>query len=156
MIDTLFSFSEMVHRNSVPRNINMREEEMRNYIKQLISGSEQWRAMKLVVLGNGRIGKTTLLRAFDRILFPSSIHQVFYSPSFLSFTLSTTFRYHVVIFPFIGNYLFVFIYLTGTLNDQEYHWSRLSHPRSCKWRSYSLGLCRTARVHCDSSVLSFS
>ncbi len=51
--------------------------EMQNYIEQLIAGSEQWRAMKLVVLGNGGIGKTTLLRAFDRLLFPDSAHQVF-------------------------------------------------------------------------------
>ncbi len=76
LFDNFFSFSETVHRNSVPRNVNMKEEEMRNFVEQLIAGSEQWKAMKLVVLGNGRIGKTTLLRAFDQLL-PGSSQKVF-------------------------------------------------------------------------------
>ncbi len=61
----------MVHRNSVPRRIDMSKDEMKNYVEQLMKGSEQWKAMKMVVLGNGRIGKTTLLHSFDQILLPS-------------------------------------------------------------------------------------
>ncbi len=49
----------------------MTEEEIRRYIKQLMSNGEQWKAIKMVVLGNGRIGKTTLLRSIDQILSPS-------------------------------------------------------------------------------------
>ncbi len=48
----------------------MRQEQMRQYIQQLIASGEQWKSMKMVVLGNGRIGKTTLLQAFDDILHP--------------------------------------------------------------------------------------
>ncbi len=54
-------------RNSVPR-VPMEKDEMRKYIDQLISDSEPWRAIKMVVLGNGRIGKTTLLRYIDKII----------------------------------------------------------------------------------------
>lgn len=51
----------------------MSEEEMRAFISQLIEEGEQWKSMKMVVLGNGRIGKTTLLRTFDQLLDPSLI-----------------------------------------------------------------------------------
>ncbi len=70
----------MAHRNSVPRSIHMGKHEMKHYVKELIAGGEQRKAMKLVVLGNGRIGKTTLLRAFDKLLFPDSVQQVLHSP----------------------------------------------------------------------------
>ncbi len=49
---------------------------MREYVKQLLSGSEKWRAMKMVILGNGRIGKTTLLDAFEHLLLPGHELQV--------------------------------------------------------------------------------
>ncbi len=70
----------MIHRNSVPRNSYMNAASMRQYIQQLISGSEQWKAIKMVVLGNGRVGKTTLLRAFDGVLHPNQISKVCISP----------------------------------------------------------------------------
>ncbi len=59
----------------------MKKGEMLNFVEQLISGSEQWNAMKLVVLGNGGIGKTTLLRTFDQLL-PGSSQKVFLYLSF--------------------------------------------------------------------------
>jgi hypothetical protein len=38
---------------------------------QLKKQSEEWRAMKLVTLGHGRIGKTTLLNKLRSILDPN-------------------------------------------------------------------------------------
>ncbi len=90
-------FSGMVHRNNVPRRVDMKEGEMRSHIKRLMSEGEKWKALKMVVLGNGCIGKTTLLRAFDQLLHPDSSFSVcyffalFFSPravhEFLSRTL---------------------------------------------------------------------
>ncbi len=42
-------------------------EEIRSTIKQLLQEGEKWKSIKLIVLGNGRIGKTTLLRTFDQL-----------------------------------------------------------------------------------------
>lgn len=50
----------------MPRNIPWQEIERTMY--QLQDSSEEWRAIKLVVLGNGRIGKTTLLKALKQSL----------------------------------------------------------------------------------------
>ncbi len=60
----------MTHRNSVPRRADMKDCEMREYVEQLISEGEQWKSLKMVVLGNGQIGKTTLLHAFNQLLIP--------------------------------------------------------------------------------------
>ncbi len=68
----------------------MSKDEMRTFISQLIQEGEQWKSMKMVVLGNGRIGKTTLLRAFDKLLDPSSIHVC--SLSIISFLF---FNFHI-------------------------------------------------------------
>ncbi len=46
----------------------MDRDEMRKNIIHLISDSVPWRVIKMVILGNGRIGKTTLLRSIDNIL----------------------------------------------------------------------------------------
>lgn len=45
------------HRDSVP--LNLKKSKIRPFLKQ--SSSEPWKAMKLVVLGHGGIGKTTLV-----------------------------------------------------------------------------------------------
>lgn len=34
---------------------------MKKFLEELGKGHEEWRAMKLVIMGHGRIGKTTLL-----------------------------------------------------------------------------------------------
>ncbi len=49
----------------------MKKDEMRMYVQQLIKDSEPWKSIKMVVLGDGKIGKTTLLRTFDKLLSPS-------------------------------------------------------------------------------------
>lgn len=41
---------------------------MRAALEELKKSSEVWRAMKLVVLGHGRIGKTTLLHVLKSLL----------------------------------------------------------------------------------------
>lgn len=38
-----------------------------------MQGSEEWRVMKVVVLGNGQIGKTTFVRFIKHILDPSEV-----------------------------------------------------------------------------------
>ncbi len=77
-------FSEMIHRNSVPRVASLDRSKMRRFVQQLIASGEQWKSMKMVVLGNGRIGKTTLLNAFDEILHPDTSLKV-WCPFFLLF-----------------------------------------------------------------------
>ncbi len=73
--------SDKIHRNSVPRRSDMPKEEMREYLKQLMSEGEQWKAIKMVVLGNGRIGKTTLLHSIHQLLTPSQMVCLFPSTS---------------------------------------------------------------------------
>jgi hypothetical protein len=54
-------------RNSVPEYLDTREK-MRKFLQELQRDYEEWRAMKLIVLGNGRIGKTTLLHTIRHFL----------------------------------------------------------------------------------------
>jgi len=49
-----------MQRNSVPLAADD-EASMRQSLEAMKESSEEWRAMKLVVLGHGRVGKTTLL-----------------------------------------------------------------------------------------------
>src|SRR5271163_3222238 len=66
-------------RNSIPQRLE-KDEDIRAFVRELMESSEELRAMKLVVLGHGRIGKTTLLQAMKHILH-SSILQVTLSSS---------------------------------------------------------------------------
>lgn len=54
-------------RKSAPPHLKTKEE-MENFFFELQQGFEDWRAMKLVVIGHGKIGKTTLLHAIKKIL----------------------------------------------------------------------------------------
>ena len=54
-------------RNSVPRHLVI-EKDIHNFLMELQHSSENWHAMKLVVLGNGQIGKTTMLHAMKKLL----------------------------------------------------------------------------------------
>lgn len=58
--------ANMVMRNSIPQHLPVGE--MRQFLYALMKNSEPLRSMKLVVLGHGRIGKTTLLNAMRNIL----------------------------------------------------------------------------------------
>jgi hypothetical protein len=62
-----------VQINSIPQN--MKEEDIQEFMEDLMKSSDELRAMKLVVLGDGRIGKTTLLNSMKLILDPDS-HKV--------------------------------------------------------------------------------
>lgn len=43
---------------------------MNQFLTELMQSSDELRAMKLVVLGNGRIGKTTLINAMKTAIDP--------------------------------------------------------------------------------------
>jgi hypothetical protein len=67
-----------VLRDSIPRHLE-KKEDMESFLKELMASSEPLRSMKLVVLGNGQIGKTTLLHAMKNILSPNSKQVIFLS-----------------------------------------------------------------------------
>ncbi len=73
-----YNISDKIHRNSVPRRY-MSKEDMKEYLKQLMAEGEQWKAIKMVVLGNGRIGKTTLLHSIRQLLTSSQLVCLFLS-----------------------------------------------------------------------------
>lgn len=59
------------YRDSVPQHLRT-EQDMAAFVKELMANNnEEFRAMKLVVLGNGRVGKTTLLCALKKLLDPN-------------------------------------------------------------------------------------
>jgi hypothetical protein len=47
------------------------EEQIETFVKELIAHPAPWRAIKLVTLGHGRIGKTTLLNKLRLIVDPN-------------------------------------------------------------------------------------
>ncbi len=55
-----------MYRDSVPRDTPI--DRIEKFVEQLLNGSEERREMKLVVLGNGGIGKTTLLYTTKKLL----------------------------------------------------------------------------------------
>jgi hypothetical protein len=62
----------MQYCNSIPKNLNT-EKQIEAFISALMKNCASWRALKLVTLGNGCIGKTTLLRKLTSILDPNYI-----------------------------------------------------------------------------------
>jgi hypothetical protein len=55
----------------VPRSLE--QHEIRPFLIELIKSSEEWKAMKLIILGHGRIGKTTMLHVLKDILQRSQV-----------------------------------------------------------------------------------
>lgn len=49
------------------------DKQTKQLAKDLLTASEQWRAMKMIVLGNGQIGKTTFVRYLHQFLDPSVV-----------------------------------------------------------------------------------
>lgn len=68
-------------RNSIPKNLKT-ETPITSFIQQLMSKSSEWRAMKLVVLGHGRIGKTTLLSVLHSVVDPHRKVRLFFGLQF--------------------------------------------------------------------------
>jgi DNA replication protein DnaC len=58
-------------RDSIPRCLDT-SKHIYEFLEALTAGSEPLRQMKLVVLGNGQIGKTTLLNAMYNMLNPNN------------------------------------------------------------------------------------
>lgn len=63
-------------RKSVPEG-KMKKQKMEIFLKELKHRSEPWKTMKIVVLGHGQVGKTTLLEAIRAVL-TSTIPSVCY------------------------------------------------------------------------------
>lgn len=64
-----------LQRNSVPHG-QLDRNQIKALLEEVKKSSEPWNKMKLVVLGHGRIGKTTLLKAVHNLLDPSLQHKV--------------------------------------------------------------------------------
>lgn len=64
-----------LQRDSVPQGLQ-NVDQIELILEELKKSSEPWKKMKLVVLGHGRIGKTTLLKAVHNLLDPSVTHKV--------------------------------------------------------------------------------
>lgn len=60
-----------LQRDSVPQG-ELSELQIKQVLLELQRSSAPWNKMKLIVLGHGRIGKTTLLTAMHNILDPAS------------------------------------------------------------------------------------
>jgi hypothetical protein len=63
-------FAGMAHLESVPDTLTTTRE-IRDYLRECMEGTEEWRAMRIIVLGHGRIGKTTLICSIQDILVSS-------------------------------------------------------------------------------------
>jgi hypothetical protein len=58
-------------RDSIPHHLD-NSKQIYEFLEALTAGSEPLRSMKLVVLGNGQIGKTTLINAMKNMLNPNN------------------------------------------------------------------------------------
>lgn len=58
-----------LQRNSVPYGLD--KDKIEEFLVELMKSSETWKSMKLVVLGHGQIGKTTMLAKFKNLLDPT-------------------------------------------------------------------------------------
>lgn len=47
--------------------------EAREKIREMIESNEEWRLMKVIVLGNGRIGKTTFIHFLQEMIAPQQV-----------------------------------------------------------------------------------
>ena len=63
----LLTHSTVAPWRSVPQTLT-KEEELKTFLKELKTQGEKWNALKLVVLGHGEVGKTTLIQAIKRSL----------------------------------------------------------------------------------------
>lgn len=60
------------YRDSIPKSCTT-EEKMNKYLDLLVGSSSPMRSMKMIVLGNGRIGKTTFVKYLSNVLLHSSV-----------------------------------------------------------------------------------
>ena len=64
---SLLTHSTAIPWKSVPQTLT-NEEELITFLNELKTQGEKWNALKLVVLGHGEVGKTTLIHAVRRSL----------------------------------------------------------------------------------------
>lgn len=60
-----------LQRHSVPFCVIKEDEnyvEETTFLSSIVASSEAWRAIKMVILGHGQIGKTTLLSSIKKLL----------------------------------------------------------------------------------------
>lgn len=119
----------LADRNSVPPHLKTKDQ-IRAFLLELRSGFEEWRAMKMVVLGHGRIGKTTLLTAIKSLL--QQLSKVF-----------QMFTHHKIL-PSIQE--------SG--RDCQHSGCWVWPDKTCKRRANRVGFCRTTSIHSHSSVFS--
>lgn len=61
--------ASVIQRNSIPEGY-FSEDQIEEILLELIKSSEKWNSMKLIILGHGQIGKTTLLTEFKTLIDP--------------------------------------------------------------------------------------
>ena len=61
-------------RRSVPRSMDVKD--ISPFLNDMMKNSEPWKAIKLVVLGHGRIGKTTMLQILKRLISTNQGYKV--------------------------------------------------------------------------------
>lgn len=118
----------------MPRTIS--EGDIESVFQELIKSSEEWRALKLVVLGNGRIGKITLIRAIKQQL-NNNINEV-----------RVLILFH---FSFWKQKQWSLIIAKGTHSEHGRDW--FGHHQSCRRRGDRVWLCWPTWVYCYPSVL---
>lgn len=64
VVDKLITAKE--ERASVP--CTLKQDEVEPFLRDVMTRSEPWNSLKLIILGHGRIGKTTLLHSIKDIL----------------------------------------------------------------------------------------
>ena len=72
---SLLTHSTVTTWKSVPQTLTNKEE-LRIFLNELKTQGEKWNALKLVVLGHGEVGKTTLIHAIRRCMDPSLLSRV--------------------------------------------------------------------------------
>ena len=128
----------------------MSEGELRSFLNELKKQGEKWNALKLVVLGHGEVGKTTLIHAIRRCTDPSRLSRV--STTSNSLTKRWKKRRQSLFFSVRS--------LTGLVGCGQ---AQVANQRCCtrqnsrsglvndevgRWRGLSVGLWRPAWVRC--------
>lgn len=78
--------------HSIP--LSLPKDKIREFVRESIHNSEVWKTMKLVVLGHGRIGKTTLLHQLRASVNATPLHNVL-----INFLLWQSLIFYIIEYP---------------------------------------------------------